>query len=57
MRSILIAFCALTISLFSVVAPMFAHGQGAPAQGRGGGGQADPWPTSKKLLAVADVQI
>ena len=56
MRSILIAFCALTISLFSVVAPMFAQGQGAPAQGRGGGGQADPWPTSKKLLAVADVQ-
>ena len=29
----------------------------APGQGRGGGqGQADPWPNSKKLLAVADVQ-
>jgi type 1 glutamine amidotransferase len=28
----------------------------APGQGRGGQGQADPWPNSKKLLAVADVQ-
>jgi type 1 glutamine amidotransferase len=27
-----------------------------PGQGRGGQGQADPWPNSKKLLAVADVQ-
>jgi type 1 glutamine amidotransferase len=32
-------------------------GQGAPpAQGRGGGAQADPWPGKKHLLAVADVQ-
>lgn len=28
----------------------------APGAGRGGQGQADPWPNSKKLLAVADVQ-
>ena len=28
----------------------------APGPGRGGQGQADPWPNSKKLLAVADVQ-
>ena len=29
---------------------------GAGARTRGGQGQADPWPNSKKLLAVADVQ-
>lgn len=28
----------------------------AAGPGRGGQGQADPWPNSKKLLAVADVQ-
>jgi type 1 glutamine amidotransferase len=59
MRSILSAICILALALFSVVAPMFAQG-GPPAQGGrgqgGGGGQADPWPNSKKLLAVADVQ-
>lgn len=31
-------------------------GRAGAAQGRGGGGQADPWPGQKKLLAIADVQ-
>jgi type 1 glutamine amidotransferase len=33
-----------------------AGGPGGAPQGRGRGGQADPWPGQKKLLAVADVQ-
>ena len=42
-----------TPSLFAQGTPPAAQ---APGQGRGGQGQADPWPNSKKLLAVADVQ-
>jgi type 1 glutamine amidotransferase len=50
MRRCLFALCVATVALLSVPQhPMFA-------QGGGGGGQPDPWPNSKKLLAVADVQ-
>jgi len=42
-----------TTSMLAQAPPPAAQ---APGQGRGGQGQADPWPNSKKLLAVADVQ-
>lgn len=53
MRRILLVVGSLAASaLLSFYAPAMV------AQGRGGAGgiQADPWPNSKKLLAVADVQ-
>jgi type 1 glutamine amidotransferase len=49
----------LVVSLTTATMLAQATPPAAPAagQGRGGGqGQADPWPNSKKLLAVADVQ-
>ena len=46
-----------TTSMLAQATPPAAPQPPAPGQGRGGGqGQADPWPNSKKLLAVADVQ-
>lgn len=47
----------VTLTTISLMAQAAAPAAPAP-QGRGGGGQgqADPWPNSKKLLAVADVQ-
>ena len=44
-----------TASMLAQATPPAAQ---TPGQGRGGagGGQADPWPNIKKLLAVADVQ-
>jgi type 1 glutamine amidotransferase len=42
-----------TTSMLAQATPPSPQG---PGQGRGGQGQADPWPNSKKLLAVADVQ-
>jgi type 1 glutamine amidotransferase len=53
--SVVIAFALIWIG----VAGMSAQGTPAAPQGAGQGrgqGQADPWPNSKKLLAVADVQ-
>jgi type 1 glutamine amidotransferase len=48
---LVISIGAATIRAQATAAPQ------PPGQGRGGGqGQADPWPNSKKLLAVADVQ-
>lgn len=52
---------ALTVVVSLTTASMLAQATPpapqAPGPGRGGGqGQADPWPNSKKLLAVADVQ-
>jgi type 1 glutamine amidotransferase len=47
----------VSLSTTSMLAQATPPATPAPAQGRGGGqGQADPWPNSKKLLAVADVQ-
>jgi type 1 glutamine amidotransferase len=47
----------VSLSTTSMLAQGTPAASQAPGQGRGGGqGQADPWPNSKKLLAVADVQ-
>ena len=61
--SLVVAFVAPSLgstSIFAQATPPAPPAQAtppAPGQGRGQGqGQADPWPNSKKLLAVADVQ-
>jgi type 1 glutamine amidotransferase len=52
----------LILSAMIAAATLLIAGADMSAQARGGqpggpgGGQADPWPNSKKLLAVADVQ-
>ncbi len=46
----------VSLSTTSMLAQATPPAPQAPGQGRGGQGQADPWPNSKKLLAVADVQ-
>jgi type 1 glutamine amidotransferase len=53
-----VAALAVLLSTASMLAQAGAPAPPAPGQGRGGQGQgqADPWPNSKKLLAVADVQ-
>jgi len=53
-----VAAFAVLLSTASMLAQAGAPAPPAPGQGRGGQGQgqADPWPNSKKLLAVADVQ-
>ena len=52
--SLLAALLVTSLGAGSMKAQATAAPQ-APGQGRGQG-QADPWPNSKKLLAVADVQ-
>jgi type 1 glutamine amidotransferase len=54
----LVAALMVVVSLSTIMLAQATPPAGqAPGQGRGGGqGQADPWPNSKKLLAVADVQ-
>lgn len=46
----------MSLSTTNMLAQATPPAPQAPGQGRGGQGQADPWPNSKKLLAVADVQ-
>jgi type 1 glutamine amidotransferase len=50
------ALLVLSIGAASMMAQAAPAAPQVPGQGRGGQGQADPWPNSKKLLAVADVQ-
>jgi type 1 glutamine amidotransferase len=52
MRHVTIVALALAVGVIAGASTPAVVAQGPPA----GGGQADPWPGSKKLLAVADVQ-
>ena len=54
--SFVAALMVVSPATTSMVAQATPPAPQAPGQGRGGQGQADPWPNSKKLLAVADVQ-
>ena len=55
--SLVAALTVVSLGATSMLAQATPPAAQAPGQGRGGGqGQADPWPNSKKLLAVADVQ-
>jgi uncharacterized protein len=55
--SFVAALMVVSLGTTSMLAQATPPAPQAPGQGRGGGqGQADPWPNSKKLLAVADVQ-
>ena len=55
--SFVAALMVVSLGTTSMLAQATPPATQAPGQGRGGGqGQADPWPNSKKLLAVADVQ-
>jgi type 1 glutamine amidotransferase len=54
--SIVAALMVVSLGTTSMLAQATPPAPQAPGQGRGGQGQADPWPNSKKLLAVADVQ-
>ena len=55
--SFVAALMIVSLGTTSILAQATPPAPPAPGQGRGGGqGQADPWPNSKKLLAVADVQ-
>ena len=54
--SFVAALMVVSLGTTSMLAQATPPAPQAPGQGRGGQGQADPWPNSKKLLAVADVQ-
>ena len=51
-RTLLLAGSLAASALLS----LYAHSLFAQGQGGAGGAQPDPWPNSRKLLAVADVQ-
>lgn len=53
--SFVAALMVVSLSTTSMLAQATPPAPQAPGQGRGQG-QSDPWPNSKKLLAVADVQ-